>query len=209
MPIESIGPRRSPRSGEAHGQPPDSHAPGENTPEHVGARTVPDLGRLVNRQGQLVIRGYDERAGRAPWVSPCYYRAGAQAEARVSTAADEQAHRILPGGGGRGHLFDSPVVQVLAVRADWRGALGARDKMHETSALGGVTTYPLVELLRRRGPAVSVASAAAVFVIALSASDDRGVGSVLRTLGLATIVGLAVKNLSEINEIVAETLLPQ
>ena len=81
--------------------------------------------------------------------------------------------------------------------------------MHETSALGGVTTYPLVELLRRNGPAVSLASAAAVFVIALSASDDRGVGSVLRTLGLATIVGLAVKNLSEINEIVAETLLPQ
>jgi hypothetical protein len=81
--------------------------------------------------------------------------------------------------------------------------------MHETSALGGVTTYPLVELLRRNGPVVSLASAAAVFVIALSASDDRGAGSILRTLGLATIVGLAVKNLSGINEIVAETLLPQ
>ena len=56
---------------------------------------------------------------------------------------------------------------------------------------------------------MSLASAAAVFVIALSASNDRGLGSILRTLGLATIVGLAVKDLSEINEIVAETLLPQ
>jgi hypothetical protein len=81
--------------------------------------------------------------------------------------------------------------------------------MDEMSALGGAPIYPVVELLRRNGPAVSLASAAAVFVIALSASNDRGVGSILRTLGLATIVGLAVKDLSEINEIVAETLLPQ
>jgi hypothetical protein len=81
--------------------------------------------------------------------------------------------------------------------------------MDETSALGGATTYPVVELLRRNGLAVSLASSAAVFAIALSASDDRGVGTILRTLGLAAIVGLAVKNLGEINEIVAETLLPQ
>jgi hypothetical protein len=81
--------------------------------------------------------------------------------------------------------------------------------MDETSALGGAPTYPVVELLRRNGPALSLASAAAVFVIVLSASNDRGLGSILRTLGLATIVGLAVKDLSEINEIVAETLLPQ
>jgi hypothetical protein len=81
--------------------------------------------------------------------------------------------------------------------------------MAETAALGGAKSYPVVELLRRNGSAVSLAAAATVFVVGLSATSDRSPGSVLRTLSLAALAGLAVKNLSEINEIVAETLLPQ
>ena len=81
--------------------------------------------------------------------------------------------------------------------------------MSETSVLGQPPSYPVVELLRRNGPAVSLASAAVVFAVALGGSSDRGVGSVLRSVSLAAVTGLAVKNLTEINAIVAETLLPQ
>ncbi len=81
--------------------------------------------------------------------------------------------------------------------------------MSETSVLGEPPHYPAVELLRRNGPAVSLAAAAVVFAIVLGGSSDRGAGAILRGLSLAAVTGLAVKNLSEINEIVAETLLPQ
>jgi hypothetical protein len=81
--------------------------------------------------------------------------------------------------------------------------------MQESSVLGGPPTYPVVELLRRHGPAVSLASAAVVFAVAVGGSRDYGPGSLLRGLGLAAVAGLAVKNLAELNQIVAETLLPQ
>jgi hypothetical protein len=81
--------------------------------------------------------------------------------------------------------------------------------MNETSVLGEAPSYPMVELLRRNGPALSLAAGALVFVAALGGSGDRGAGSVLRSLGLAAAAGLAVKNLSELNAIIADTLLPQ
>ena len=81
--------------------------------------------------------------------------------------------------------------------------------MSETSVLGEAPSYPVVEMLRRNGPAASLAAGAVVFAITLGSSRERGPGAILRSLSLAAVAGLAVKNLSEINEIVAETLLPQ
>ncbi len=81
--------------------------------------------------------------------------------------------------------------------------------MHEPAELGGPDTYPVVDLLRRHGRELAIGAAALVFGVALTASADRGPASVLRSLSLAAVAGLVVKNLSEINQIVAETLLPQ
>ncbi len=81
--------------------------------------------------------------------------------------------------------------------------------MQEHPPLNGPPSYPTVRLLQRYGRAMAVGAGAVVFAVALGASAERGPGSVLRSLGLGALAALAVKNLSEINAIVAETLLPQ
>jgi hypothetical protein len=47
------------------------------------------------------------------------------------------------------------------------------------------------------------------FVLAVGSSRGCGAGRLLRGLAWAAAAGVAVKNLAEINQIVAETLLPQ
>ncbi len=73
----------------------------------------------------------------------------------------------------------------------------------------GRQPYPMVSALREYGDELSAASAIGVFVAVLAASRDKGLGALLRAAVLATLVGLGVKNLSELNSIIAETLLPQ
>lgn len=75
--------------------------------------------------------------------------------------------------------------------------------------LGSPPTYPVMELLRRHGQAAAVASAGVAFALAVGSSRERGAASVLRGLAWAAVTGVAVKNLGELNRIVAETLLPQ
>ena len=75
--------------------------------------------------------------------------------------------------------------------------------------LGRPPTYPVMELLRRHGQAAAVASAGLAFALAMSSSRECGAGRLVRGLAWAAIAGAAVKNLTEINQIVAETLLPQ
>jgi hypothetical protein len=81
--------------------------------------------------------------------------------------------------------------------------------MEDLGALGKPPSYPVLEILRRQGRAAALASAAAVFLVTVGSSDKCGPGSILRGLCLAAMTGLAVQNLAEINEIVADTLLPQ
>ena len=81
--------------------------------------------------------------------------------------------------------------------------------MGVAAELGGAPTYPVMELLRRHGRATAVAAAGAAFVLAIGGSRERGPASVVRGLAWAAVAGVAVKNLSELNQIVAETLLPQ
>jgi uncharacterized membrane protein YjfL (UPF0719 family) len=77
------------------------------------------------------------------------------------------------------------------------------------TGLGSPPTYPVMELLRRHGQAAALASAGVAFALAVASSRGRGGASVLRGLAWAAVAGVAVKNLSELNQIVAETLLPQ
>ena len=75
--------------------------------------------------------------------------------------------------------------------------------------LGRPPTYPVMELLRRHGQAAAVVSAGVAFALAVGSSRECGPGRVVRGVAWAAIAGVAVKNLTEINQIVAETLLPQ
>ena len=75
--------------------------------------------------------------------------------------------------------------------------------------LGSLPNYPVMALLRRHGYPAALAAAAVAFALAAGGDGATGTGRVLRGLAWAAIAGVAVKNLSEINEIVAETLLPQ
>jgi hypothetical protein len=76
-------------------------------------------------------------------------------------------------------------------------------------ALDSPPTYPVMELLRRHGQAAALASAGVAFALALGSSREGGAGRLVRGLAWAAVAGVAVKNLAEINQIVAETLLPQ
>jgi len=81
--------------------------------------------------------------------------------------------------------------------------------MSSEPVLGEPTSYWTVDLLRRRGRELSIGAAAIAFAIAVGSSERKGAMPVLRGLGLAALVGFGVKNLSELNEIIADTLLPQ
>jgi hypothetical protein len=66
-----------------------------------------------------------------------------------------------------------------------------------------------MELLRRHGQAAALGAAGMAFVLTVGGSRERGAASLVRGLAWAAVAGVAVKNLSELNQIVAETLLPQ
>ncbi len=75
--------------------------------------------------------------------------------------------------------------------------------------LGTPPTYPVMELLRRHGQAAALATAGVAFALAAGSSREGGAARLVRGLVWAAAAGVAVKNLAEINQIVAETLLPQ
>jgi hypothetical protein len=75
--------------------------------------------------------------------------------------------------------------------------------------LVGRPPYPMVDALREHGEELSVAAAFAVFLALLAASSDKGAGSIVRAAVVAALVGLGVKNLSELDSIIGDTLLPQ
>ena len=75
--------------------------------------------------------------------------------------------------------------------------------------LGSPPSYPVMALLRRHGHAAALGAAGIAFALAVGGSGAGGPARVLRGLAWAALAGVAVKNLSEINEVVAETLLPQ
>ena len=64
-------------------------------------------------------------------------------------------------------------------------------------------------LLRRDGPAAALASAGVAFALAVGTSREGGAARLVRGLAWAAVAGAAVKNLAELNQIVADTLLPQ
>jgi hypothetical protein len=47
------------------------------------------------------------------------------------------------------------------------------------------------------------------FALAVGTSHEGGAARLMRGLAWAAVAGVAVKNLAEINQIVADTLLPQ
>jgi len=69
--------------------------------------------------------------------------------------------------------------------------------------------YPVLNAIRRYGDEASVASALAVFLMVLASSERHDARALFRAALLAALVGLGVKNLSELNEIIADTLVPQ
>ncbi|HLH24577.1 MAG TPA: hypothetical protein VK066_18805 [Chloroflexota bacterium] len=75
--------------------------------------------------------------------------------------------------------------------------------------LGSPPTYPVMGLLRQHGRAAALSAAGVAFALAVGGSHDRGAASILRGLAWAAVAGAAVKNLAELNQVVAETLLPQ
>ena len=75
--------------------------------------------------------------------------------------------------------------------------------------LGSPPTYPVMELLRQHGQTAALAAAGVAFALAVGGSRERGAASVVRGLAWAAAAGVAVKNLAELNQVVAETLLPQ
>jgi hypothetical protein len=75
--------------------------------------------------------------------------------------------------------------------------------------LGTPPTYPIMELLRRHGRAAALASAGVAFALAVGGGRGGGAARLGRGLAWAVVAGVAVKNLAELNQVVAETLLPQ
>lgn len=69
--------------------------------------------------------------------------------------------------------------------------------------------YPMVDALRHHGDELSLAAAVGVFVALLAASPRKGASATLRAAVVGLLVGLGVKNLSELNSIIGDTLLPQ
>jgi hypothetical protein len=75
--------------------------------------------------------------------------------------------------------------------------------------LGTPPTYPIMDLLRRHGQAAALASAGVAFALAVGGSREHGAVRLVRGLAWAAVAGVVVKNLAELNQVVAETLLPQ
>lgn len=69
--------------------------------------------------------------------------------------------------------------------------------------------YPVLNTMRRYGQEASIGTAVAVFFAVLASSESKGPGSILRAALFAGLVGVGVKNLTELNEIIADTLIPQ
>ena len=105
---------------------PGGHAPREDPPEHVGARTVPDLSRLVNRWGQLVIRGY-HRERQAGAVGQLLLLSGRrpQAEAQVALDISGRPYFVWGGGFNREKIGDLPTELVPHFFRSLAEALGA------------------------------------------------------------------------------------
>ena len=77
------------------------------------------------------------------------------------------------------------------------------------SALLTPAAYPVMQFVRRNRESASIGAGVGVFLLVLSASRRRDTAAVLRALFLGVIVGVGVRNLGELNDLVADTLLPQ
>lgn len=69
--------------------------------------------------------------------------------------------------------------------------------------------YPVINTLRRYGPEASAATAIGVFIAVLASTERTDGGAFLRAGILAALLGVGIKNLSELSEIIADTLIPQ
>jgi hypothetical protein len=63
--------------------------------------------------------------------------------------------------------------------------------------------------LRAHGGAIAAVSALGIFCAVLATSRRSSAGTLFRATAIAGLVGIGVKNLSELNAIIAEMLLPQ
>jgi hypothetical protein len=80
--------------------------------------------------------------------------------------------------------------------------------MNDNPELGTGPQYPVLQLLRRRGTELSALGALATFALALP--DGRhGWVRLMRATALAVTVGAGLSYAAEMNEIIADTLLPQ
>lgn len=69
--------------------------------------------------------------------------------------------------------------------------------------------YPTVQALRTYGDRAALAAGIGVFLLVLTAARRLDAGSLVQALFLGALVAVGVKDLAELNDLVAETLLPQ
>lgn len=75
--------------------------------------------------------------------------------------------------------------------------------------LGEPEPYPTIQLVRRYREGASVAAGVGTFLFVLGATPRRDTAAVLRALFVGALVGVGVRNLGELNDLVADALLPQ
>jgi hypothetical protein len=68
--------------------------------------------------------------------------------------------------------------------------------------------YPVLQALRRNGREISVA-AGVVVAGSMFLSSKKTPLALLQAVGLGALVAVGIRNLSELDDIIAETLLPQ
>jgi hypothetical protein len=69
--------------------------------------------------------------------------------------------------------------------------------------------FPILRFMRRHGRLVAAGSATTTFVLVATAGHGSVAGRVTRATALALAVGLGLVYMSELTEVVTETLLPQ
>jgi hypothetical protein len=77
-----------------------------------------------------------------------------------------------------------------------------------SSELATEEPYPVLQALRKNGREISMAAGIAVAATVFLASKKSPI-SLVQAVGVGTLVALGIRNLSELNDIIAETLLPQ
>ncbi len=86
------------------------------------------------------------------------------------------------------------------------------DRAHPAQAPGELVEpepYPAVQALRKHAEAAALVAGVGVFLFVLRAARRRNVWAVFQALFLGALVAIGVKDLAELNDLVADSLLPQ